>query len=116
MPCSRSTSTTFRKMTKRKIKVLSQKESDATRMSDEEYEKYVDEMSAQIDAANAAEIRSWRKRHGWTQKQLANELDISQPHLSNWERGVWSPPMYLFLALDAIEFRDVIEKAKAKKR
>ena len=88
-------------------------------MTDKQYEKYVDEMSAQIDAANAAEIRERRKRLGWTQAELARELDISQPHLSNWERGVWSPPMYLFLALDAIEHRDVIEKAKnarAKKR
>jgi DNA-binding transcriptional regulator YiaG len=98
------------------VKILSAEESKHKPMSDAEYEKHVDEISMQADMALAAELRTRRKALGWTQTELARELDISQPHLSNWERGVWSPPMYIFLALDAIEFRDVIEEAKKRKK
>ena len=75
-----------------KVTTMTQEESDRSRMSDEEYDAFVEHECKVMDLANGAEIRAWRKRMGWTQKQLANELDIAQPHLSRWERGVWSPP------------------------
>lgn len=32
-------------------------------------------------------LASWRKQRGWTQMQLAEELGVSQPYVSDMERA-----------------------------
>jgi len=42
-----------------------------------------------IDVANW--INEHRKKKGWTQKQLAKQLDVSQPLINHWEKGRQRP-------------------------
>lgn len=36
---------------------------------------------------NAEALKAWRKKRGWTQKQLAERLKCSPDQVSRWERG-----------------------------
>ena len=40
-------------------------------------------------------IKSLRKEHGWTQKELANRLCVSDKAVSKWERGLNYPDINL---------------------
>jgi DNA-binding transcriptional regulator YiaG len=52
-------------------------------------------------------IRSFRDERGITQAALAALLGVRDATVSDWERGVKTPPAYLGLALAAI--RDGVE-------
>jgi transcriptional regulator with XRE-family HTH domain len=51
------------------------------------------------------ELAIWRKRHGLSQKQLAQGLGVDVMTVSRWERGVRGIPPHLPLALEALENR-----------
>ena len=36
-------------------------------------------------------IRELRKRHNWTQVELANRLGVTPSTVYNWEHGNWEP-------------------------
>src|SRR5947209_17137749 len=36
-------------------------------------------------------LRKYRKSHGWTQEELANQWDYSTATISSWERGTRTP-------------------------
>lgn len=45
---------------------------------------------------------SARKSKGWTQDELAAQVDISRAYLSNIERGVYSPSLKVAQRLSSI--------------
>lgn len=45
-------------------------------------------------------IRAFRKQQGWTQEDLAMELNTSKKRISMWECGVVSPRRQVREALD----------------
>lgn len=50
-------------------------------------------------------IRECRRKHNWTQDQLAEKVDISLAYISELERGLKMPSMPLFIKL--VEVLDV---------
>jgi transcriptional regulator with XRE-family HTH domain len=38
-------------------------------------------------------LKVLRKQKGWTQKELANQLDIRYSHLNKYENGMHAPPL-----------------------
>lgn len=53
---------------------------------------------------NAAEIRTWRKRHGVSQAQLADLLGVTTRMVQYWEapNSIHYPPNMLYLALQGL--------------
>ena len=53
------------------------------------------------------DLAKWRKKHGLTQRQLANVLMVNVMTVSRWERGVRvrGVPPHIPLALEALENR-----------
>jgi len=58
---------------------------------------------------NRTKVRDWprylkeyRDRHGLTQIELANLLQVSARNVQNWEEGLATPPAYLKRALESI--------------
>ena len=41
------------------------------------------------------EIKKYRKQHGWTQKNMAQYLEIPLITYVQWENGTRTPPKYL---------------------
>ena len=54
-----------------------------------------------------AEIREWRERHGWSQKQLGAALGVHAMTISRWETGAMevAHPEMLRLALERLAQR-----------
>jgi len=51
-----------------------------------------------------ARIKALRKAKGWTQKELANMVDVRYPQLNKYESGLHAPPVEkLVLLADALE-------------
>jgi transcriptional regulator with XRE-family HTH domain len=50
-----------------------------------------------------AELRTWRKRWGLKQRELAQALGVKNLAISRWERGERGIPSLLPLALEALE-------------
>jgi len=51
------------------------------------------------------DLLKWRKRHGLTQKELADLLGVRNMTIYRWECGMRSISPYLHLALEALENR-----------
>ena len=47
---------------------------------------------------NGAELKSWRKRIGYTQEEAAREFGVSRPTVQNWEYENTSVPLVVELA------------------
>ena len=52
--------------------------------------------------AFGARLKELRKQKGWTQKELANQLDISFSHLNKYESGMHIPPIEKLIQLAEI--------------
>ena len=52
-----------------------------------------------------AQLIAWRKKDGYSQKQLAELLMVDVMTVSRWERGVRSIPSFLHLALECLELK-----------
>jgi transcriptional regulator with XRE-family HTH domain len=44
-------------------------------------------------------LKELRKQKGWTQKELANKLDIRYSHLNKYENGMHAPPLEKLIQL-----------------
>jgi DNA-binding XRE family transcriptional regulator len=51
----------------------------------------------------AFDLRSWRRSHGLTLKQLAGVLGVYWITVQRWETGAQAIPPYLHLALERLE-------------
>jgi predicted transcriptional regulator len=51
------------------------------------------------------DLKSWRKKWGVTQVELAKMLGTYQETISRWEKGKRGIPSHLGLALEALEHR-----------
>lgn len=49
------------------------------------------------------QLRTWRKKHGLSRKELAQILDVHWMTVTAWEVGKQEPPKYLRFALRGIE-------------
>ncbi len=47
-------------------------------------------------------LKELRKQKGWTQKELANKLDIRFSHLNKYENGMHAPPLEKLIKLTDI--------------
>ena len=47
---------------------------------------------------NGAELKSWRKKIGYTQEEAAREFGVSRPTVQNWEYENTSVPLVVELA------------------
>ena len=47
-------------------------------------------------------LKELRKQKGWTQKELANRLDIRYSHLNKYENGMHAPPLEKLIQLSDI--------------
>lgn len=54
---------------------------------------------------NAADLKTWRKRWGLTQMELARLLGTNQVTIARWETEARRVPFLLPLALEALEHR-----------
>lgn len=68
-----------------------------------------------IEIMTPAQLKYWRKDHGYTQIELANNLRIDVTTVSRWERGVREIPKFLNLALNWLEFKENEAKKSDKK-
>jgi len=48
------------------------------------------------------ELKAWREKNDYSQSELAKVLGVDVMAVSRWERGVYSIPPYLHLALWAL--------------
>lgn len=65
------------------------------------------------------ELIEWRERNGFTGKQLAEALGVSNVTVSRWENRAREIPPYLHLALECLERRkgdEQTEGAMKKKK
>jgi DNA-binding transcriptional regulator YiaG len=51
------------------------------------------------------ELREWRRKWGLTQEVLARRLGVIRLTIARWETGARSIPVFLPLALEALENR-----------
>lgn len=47
-------------------------------------------------------LKAWRKKHKYSQAQLADALGVGVMTISRWERGVYDIPPYLSFALEGL--------------
>ncbi len=47
--------------------------------------------TAAFHARVAVRIRELRQARGWSQEELAWRSESTQPTVSQWERGIWTP-------------------------
>jgi transcriptional regulator with XRE-family HTH domain len=60
------------------------------------------------------DLKTWRKKHGYTQVTLAGALNVIPLTVSRWERSVREIPSFLGLALEALEARGGDRKPRAR--
>lgn len=61
---------------------------------------------------NGKELREKRKELGFTQEQLASELQVTANTVARWERDEMKIPPFLHLALESIERKVLAKKIK----
>jgi transcriptional regulator with XRE-family HTH domain len=61
------------------------------------------------------ELKAWRKKHGYSQSQLAKVLLVTPLTISRWERGDRHIPSFLHLALECVERKGGGEREGNKK-
>ncbi len=55
---------------------------------------------------DSAGLNKWRIKHGYSQAQLADALQVDVMTVSRWERGLRRLPPFLRLALRALELEN----------
>ncbi len=58
------------------------------------------------------ELKSWRKKAGYTQEELAQILGITKTTVYRWEAAMREIPPFLALALECLEKKKGGEKRK----
>ena len=56
-----------------------------------------------IRSMTPQDLKKWREKNGYTQRQLAKALGVITISVSRWERGVREIPSFLHLALFGLE-------------
>lgn len=63
-------------------------------------------MQGDLEASGAAEhirlLRAIRKKHGWSQRELANKLSVSKRTIQNWEYGISQPNVRDYVLFDML--------------
>ena len=59
------------------------------------------------------EIKALRDRLGWTQRQLADHLNVTVTAVSHWEQGVRTPNRWLSAELQQLENSDAAVTQKS---
>jgi len=62
------------------------------------------------------ELKQWRKKNGYTQRQLAKVLGVIPLTVSRWERGVREIPSFLHLTLECLEKKGGEKKSKGSRK
>lgn len=63
------------------------------------------------------ELKAWREKNNYSQRQLAEVLTVDVMTVSRWERGVREIPSFLHLALKCVKKRKGGESViKGKKK
>ncbi len=65
---------------------------------------------------NPLELLKWRKKHGFTQKALADLLGVAEVTVYRWEKAMREIPSFLGLALESIERKGGERKKRATKK
>lgn len=63
---------------------------------------------------NAAELKKWRERCGYTQDGLAKALLVHPVTVARWETEARDIPAFLPLALETLERRKLASQKKTK--
>jgi len=50
-----------------------------------------------------SELLKWRKKHNYTQLELAHKLGVTKTTIYRWEKGMREIPPFLHLALKTLE-------------
>lgn len=58
---------------------------------------------SRIADVKSEDLKTWRERHGLTQKELAEKLKVATNTVSRWEIGARHIPEFLDLALKTVE-------------
>jgi len=62
------------------------------------------------------ELQKWRKRHGYSQIQLAKILGVATQTVYRWENEKRDIPSFLHLALECLELKGGGLKGEGKKK
>ena len=53
------------------------------------------------------DIKAWRKRLVWTQRDAAEALGVGRSTFEQWEQGMRNPPFYLWFAIGFLEMCEI---------
>jgi transcriptional regulator with XRE-family HTH domain len=62
------------------------------------------------------ELKAWRKKNGYSQSQLARNLDVATQTVYRWENDKRKIPSFLRLALECLEKKGGELKAEGKRK
>jgi transcriptional regulator with XRE-family HTH domain len=68
------------------------------------------------DDMTSKDLKTWRKKNGYTQIKLANILGVTNQTIFRWESGERSIPSFLHLTLECVEKKGDESRRKGIKK